>query len=428
MSQSDVIQLPGEQSPEMQNHLGEWARLEDAQRWVYDYLAQRKYEVTPGGLFKCGDQLEQHSAVLKKLVVQYDVDYKALNRTLRQYDIKIDPAKKHVMEFALDLKIEEEWKKWLTEKRNILRKTSTSTDLSELRKFIRACTGVDNELDLHVMAHWIWQVKRKMNGLPVRNHIMVVLTGKQGSGKSTAISSLVSPVKEYRLDLNLESLSDERHYHGLSRNFVIVCDEMQGCNKTDIETLKHIVTAESLSARKLYTNAIDTIPQNVSFLGTSNKSLDVLIKDETGMRRFFELRCSDMMDWSAIGSLNPLLIWQEIDEKEPNGYLSSVRDDLKSRQEEYRYQDSAEAYLVETSALSGNLTKTRTVEELFRDYVDWCKDSENRPFDKIYFSKRMRAIGLKERRSANARGYLLGSNFVFWRDRKTASFIDEMDG
>ena len=400
--------------------------LEDIDRWVREFLAAGQYEITPGGLFRRLDQIEQHSSVLKKMVVRYDLEYKKLNRLLKPFEDSVDPAKKHVMESALEIKIDEDWRQWLTEKRAALKKSDAFSDLAELRRLIEACTGQCSNLDLHTMAHWLWQVKRKMFALPVRSHIMVVLTGKQGSGKSTAITRLTSPIKEYRLDLNLESLADDRHYHGLSRNFIIVCDEMQGCNKTDIETLKHIVTAESLSARKLYTNAIDTIPQNVSFLGTSNKSLDVLIKDETGMRRFFELKCLDMMQWQVIDSIDPVRIWQEIDENNPSGYIGSVQVELKEKQEEYRYRDSAEAYLSETHADQGKMEKVRSVEEVFRDYVDWCKHAEQRPFDKIYFSKRMKALGYVEKRTARSRGYYLGSEYILWRDKSVFDAADDL--
>lgn len=428
MSQSNVIQLPEEQKQANDDAasslMQEWVRMEDIERWVSDYLSTNGYEITANALFKRVDQLEQHSSVLKKMIIRYDIDYKALNRKL--VDVRVDAAKKHVMEFALDTKIEDAWRAWLSKKLETIKSSGAQSNLDELRKFVAACTGSCSELDLHVLAHWLWQVKRKMNGLSVKNHVMIVMTGKQGSGKSTAITTLVAPIKEYRLDLNLESLADDRHYHGLSRNFVIVCDEMQGCNKTDIETLKHIVTADTLSARKLYTNAIDSISQNVSFLGTSNKSLDVLIKDETGMRRFFELKCSDMMDWNAISSIDPLLIWQEIDENRPFGYLDAVKGDLQKRQEEYRYRDSAESYLVETTAFDGSMTKLRSVEDLFRDYVEWCKECQHKPFDKAYFSKRVRALGFQEKRSSRSRGYYVGNQFTYWRDKKIA-FMDLAD-
>ncbi|MBS1960080.1 MAG: hypothetical protein JST80_11445 [Bdellovibrionales bacterium] len=422
MSEVSDVQLSSREQIMQRVHV-----LENIVEWVREYLENKNCEITANALFKVNGVIEQHSNFLKKMIIDYDVEYKKYDRILAQWKDFVRDAKKHVVEFTLDTKIEAAWQKWLKSKVDVLKFVPQVESFSELRKFIQACTGKCDDLDLMVLAHWMWQVKRKMNALPVKKHMMIVFTGKQGSGKSTAVSTLVSSISKYRLDLNLEALADDRHYHGLSRNFVIVCDEMQGCNKTDIEVLKHIITAEKLSARKLYTNAIDTIPLNVSFLGTSNKTLDVLIKDETGMRRFFELKCLDMMDWQAISSIDPLKMWQEIDEHNPNGYINSIQVELFMTQEGTRYRDSVETYLEETNLNSGPINKgVGQVDHVFRDYAEWCKDGELKPFDKIYFAKRMKALGVQCGRSAKSRFYRTSDDYVSWSSKSGAASMNAL--
>lgn len=435
MSEDNVVSLVSayvETAPSPEPDISsEVTRLEDVSRWVSDYLTEQQYQVTPGGQFCKANVMEQQSMVLRKLAVRYDIDFKKLNRMLSPKE-KISPPTKFVLESAVDVRVEEEWRNWLARKKDQLKFVPTEAKLRQLKKFVGACKGkvevADDDLSLNVVAHWMWQVKRKMFGLAPKDHVMLVMSGKQGSGKSTAVNALISPVREYRIDLNLEALQDDRHYHGLARNFVVVCDEMQGCHKADIEALKRIITADQLSARKLYTNTIDSVPQNVSFLGTSNKSLDVLVKDETGMRRFFEMKCADRLDWDVINAIAPLELWREVDENDRDGYVHRVREPLAQAQEEYRHKDPVESYLDETTALQGDRPqKTLHIDDVFQDFVRWCEAAKQRPYDKNYFSKRMRACGVElKKMTARARGYILGSNYQKWADRSHFDIADQM--
>lgn len=435
MSEDNVVSLVpayvGPASSPEPDISSEVARLEDVSRWVGDYLNEQQYQITPGGQFSKANVMEQQSMVLRKLAVRYDIEFKKLNRMLSPKE-KISPPTKFVLESAVDVRVEEDWKEWLAKKKDQLRFLPSETKLARLKKFVGACKGglevADDDLSLNVVAHWMWQVKRKMFGLSPKDHVMLVMSGKQGSGKSTAVNTLVSPLREYRIDLNLEALQDDRHYHGLARNFVVVCDEMQGCDKADIEALKRIITADQLSARKLYTNTIDSVPQNVSFLGTSNKSLDVLVKDETGMRRFFEMKCADKLAWDQINAIDPLELWREIDENDPDGYVYRVQEALAKAQEDYRHKDPVESYLEETTALQGDgQRKTLLIDDVFQDFVKWCEGAKQRPYDKNYFSKRMRACGVELKKvTARTRGYTLGSSYQKWADRSYFDIADQL--
>jgi len=204
-----------------------------------------------------------------------------------------------------------------------------------------------------------------------------------------------------------------------------------GCNKTDIETLKHFITTDRLTARKLFTNSLDSLPQNCSCIGTSNKYLDTLIRDETGMRRFFEFKCLEKMDWSLLNSVDALEIWREVDEANEYGYLREVRDELKIEQESYRFKNSVEVYLHETHGNTGSMTKEVSTESVFADYADWCRQAEERPQTKQFFGKSLRSLGLNPMRTSSSRGYLIGTGYVPWRLRDAVKVreqrLDEME-
>lgn len=200
---------------------------------------------------------------------------------------------------------------------------------------------------------------------------------------------------------------------------------MQGCQKTDIEHLKQIVTATKLSSRKLYTQLRESFPQNVSLIGTSNKSIDLLVRDETGMRRFLEINCREKMDWWAINQINYAELWQSIDETVPNGYLHNVKDEVRERQEGYRFRDSVETYVEELGVVAGPLVVNTTAREIYNDYNRWCSDNGFKPFDKNYFGKRMSSLGIKSTRTNRTRGYQV-AKFKRWIDRGETSDFNSM--
>lgn len=412
------------------NAWAEKIKLENVRQWVRDYYASLGCGVTPSGQLTIHGRRLENSKFLADMRLEYDYQYKKANRDLKPED-RIPSPNNAVLDAAIEMLIDVHWWAHLENLKEKMRFHKTQNGLASLESFIFACTGETQKLHVYAMAHWIWQVKRKIYNKSVGHHLMPVFSGPQGSGKSTALNKLTGPLKDYRLDWNLQALGDDRNYHGINRNFIILFDEMMGCNKTDIETLKHFITAERLSARKLYTNQVDTLSQNCSCLGTSNKHLDVLIRDETGMRRFVEIKSKEKMDWGLLNSIEPLSIWSAIDENNDDGYLYEVADLLKQEQETYRFQDSVESYLSETGAFNGNRTQKVSNEKVFADYVDWCRAAEERPLSKQYFGKRLKSLGFEQDRVSNERSYVYGGNFVLWGQRHASKirneFLDEAD-
>lgn len=196
-------------------------------------------------------------------------------------------------------------------------------NLLPLKTYIKAVTGDERPSDLAVLAHWIWLVKRKINALPVLHQVMPIFYGKQGGGKTIALKKLIAPINDYRLNLQMNQLGDGRQYEAFSQNFVVLFDELQGIERTDLNALKNQITTEFNSYRKLHTHITVSVPQRCSFIGATNKPVNENFSDSTGMRRFWEVKTLDKLNWELLNSIDFMELWQGIDESKEHGYLTN---------------------------------------------------------------------------------------------------------
>ena len=184
-------------------------------------------------------------------------------------------------------------------------------------------SDVTVEFVVAVLRKFVWAVKRKMLDLIVTNHIMVVLLGPQGVGKTVFVRSLVGPVVELSLEVDFATLEEARNIE-IWRFFVHILDEMGYATKTDSEAIKRVLTADTLSRRPMGSNSVETVPQKATMIGCSNKELDQLINDPTGNRRFVPLRFRRDADWAAINATDYLLLWQSVDEHGPDPMIEHM--------------------------------------------------------------------------------------------------------
>lgn len=279
----------------------------------------------------------------------------------------------------------------------------------ELERFIKALFPKADKKKLafaqKVFECFIWQVKRKIAGLPVEHHIMTVLYSKQhGTGKSVSIGRLMDPLKEFVLHLQLDVFRDPFFRKAFSENFVVIFDELQGAGRTDIESMKNVITAEDLSARGMRTQDIDTIKQCCTFVGTTNRPLADLIFDNTGMRRFVELELDGMADLELITgekwengerkkAKNPidfLKVWQSVKEFTLNPILA-IKEEIEEHQETLRTQSTLEQWVEEFEISPGDVPNDRNV--LFNHYKEWMELQRKQPGMIGKFSKELQSLG-----------------------------------
>lgn len=278
---------------------------------------------------------------------------------------------------------------------DLLKSIECSTeDLSPLSDWVTAVTGTCDSLDLKAMAHFVWSVKRKASGLQVGHHLMPVLYGRQGSGKSRAVERLLEPLKNFTLDLDLSQLEDKSFLSSFENNLVGFADELAGAKRAEISTLKRIITASHFSVRKLYTSIVDKIPNNVSLIAASNRPVDSLIFDDE-MRRYYQLTTATRCDWVAINTLNIMALWRGVDEKRETGYVGdeSTLSQLRKAQTALATSDDVSLFIDDVRA--SNTTLEILAQEFYKQYSHWALERGFKPSDAARFGKRVKGLGVQ---------------------------------
>lgn len=242
-------------------------------------------------------------------------------------------------------------------------------------------TSLSHKTIESVLKKFIWQVKRKMQKLPVTRHLMPVILGPQNKGKTTFINMFTEPLQELRSQVDFKQITDQGTID-LWDNYVLIFDEMGYASKADISMVKNYITTDYITRRYYYSNTTGNIKQNATFIGASNKELNQLIRDETGIRRFMGINFSPNPDWDTMNRINYKLLWRSVDERGIDPSLECI-DDILLNQEEMREKSPCEEwsmYLYENN--QEHLTRSASV--WYRDY--YCKWQEIYNTRKIDFS------------------------------------------
>jgi hypothetical protein len=123
----------------------------------------------------------------------------------------------------------------------------------------------------------------------VINHTVIVFSGKQGLGKTTWVEKLVPrKLKEYLFSGTINPNNKDTLVQ-LSECMLINLDELENLNRSEIGSLKEIITKTQIRMRRAYGHNNETMPRRASFAGSVNTAQ--FLNDSTGSRRFlcFEL-------------------------------------------------------------------------------------------------------------------------------------------
>lgn len=244
----------------------------------------------------------------------------------------------------------------------------------------------DVEFVRRIIETFLWQVKRKMSGLPIPQPMMTVFEGPQNQGKSHFIEKhllrCVPPM--FFGKANFTQLLDSRN-HDIKRKYVIWLDEMEHAEKADITTLKSFMTSLYEESRTMYTNSGATVANNTTLIGCMNGTLSQAIRDSTGYRRFVSLvfmknkamdlneihRLLDEVDWLAL--------WKSVDETSDTQPSERVREAIQAQQSDNTDESSVSLYIKEIlgdgSSLAGLFADKGRVGSLtlFQDYMEWAE-------------------------------------------------------
>lgn len=112
---------------------------------------------------------------------------------------------------------------------------------------------------------------------------------KQGLGKTTYIEKLMpKQLKEYIFSGTINPSNKDTLIH-LAECMLINLDELENLNRSEIGSLKEIITKNHIRMRKAYGHNNENMPRRASFAGSVNTAQ--FLNDTTGSRRFlcFEL-------------------------------------------------------------------------------------------------------------------------------------------
>ena len=116
------------------------------------------------------------------------------------------------------------------------------------------------------------------------NHTMLVLTGKQGIGKTTWILNLVpDELKDYVFSGTINPDNKDTLIY-LSECMLINLDELENLNKHQLGSIKELITKNQVRIRRPYGTIFENLPRRASFAGSVNSR--EFLTDTSGSRRF----------------------------------------------------------------------------------------------------------------------------------------------
>lgn len=121
----------------------------------------------------------------------------------------------------------------------------------------------------------------------VTNQTEILFSGKQSVGKTSWIEKLISKsLKDYMFSVTIKPNNKDTLIH-LAECMLINLDEIENLNRTEIGTLKELITKTHIRMRKAYGHNNEPLTRRASFAGSVNTTQ--FLNDTTGSRRFLYL-------------------------------------------------------------------------------------------------------------------------------------------
>ncbi len=138
------------------------------------------------------------------------------------------------------------------------------------------------ELNQSIGAIMLIAAVRRVREPGVKFDTIVILEGKQGSGKSTALQILAGPGNHS--DNEILTLDTKSQMEAMEGVWICELSEISGLNKADIERTKAFASRGYDRARMAYGHFSETRGRQAIFVGTTNDNR--YLRDRTGNRRF----------------------------------------------------------------------------------------------------------------------------------------------
>ena len=151
---------------------------------------------------------------------------------------------------------------------------------------------------------------------------VLILEGKQGTGKSSALQILGG---EWHSDADLGPVESKEASIGLQGCWIFELGEMTAMGRSEIEALKAFLSRNADRYRAPYERALKSVPRRCVFIGTTNA--DGYLRDATGNRRFWPVRTGEI-DLEKLKA-NRDQLWAEAAAAEASGESLELRPALR---------------------------------------------------------------------------------------------------
>lgn len=165
---------------------------------------------------------------------------------------------------------------------------------------------------------------------------IVILEGKQGSGKSSALQILAGP--DNHADNEILTLGQREQMEAMEGVWIYELSEMSGLSKSEAERTKAFASRQYDKARMSYGRFAERRGRQAIFVGTTNEAK--YLKDRTGNRRFLPVR-TGTIDLEALRRDRDQL-WAEAARLEAQGEPISLPEELwasAATEQEERLED-----------------------------------------------------------------------------------------
>lgn len=343
-----------------------WQLLGDASY----YMKPKKWLDTYNQCLDVTYDYKTDSVFIASARVDYDVYMADMRTCVLQKHIK--GLSKQALEDVVKVWMHDQKNIFLNKMRDLLAYELPKEDLVE--KWVAATTGKKDPLDVAVMRHFIWQVRRKLFRLNVDHHMMPILYGKSGGGKSKAVNNLLVPVSALLMSTDLSIFADQFKMRFFTRSYIMFFDEMAKSDRADVDRLKNIITSPTVDFRIMRTEKLESGSQNCTFIGCSNDSVHDKIFDPTSARRYWQLNCIDKLDWPTINSIDYLALWKSVDEKSTCPVIPVLERIRVVQDKDIRHKDLVEDWVSSYCKVKKSEQRTDpTSQALYSEFADWCK-------------------------------------------------------
>lgn len=171
----------------------------------------------------------------------------------------------------------------------------------------------DDHLSRVLIHKWLLQALALLSNdleSPISPDGVLVLNGPQGIGKTLLTQRLAVLPDFVKTGVHL-NFNDKDTMIRATSSWVTELGELESTLRTDIESLKALITESVDRYRVPYGYADRELPRRTSFLGTCNS--DQFLIDQTGSRRFWTVPCAERFDIDAILNFDALQLWKQVE-------------------------------------------------------------------------------------------------------------------